>query len=264
MFQGKVSSIYNKLRGLGKRGKAQAEVLGQTASAVLAEARVTYQESEIRRKLTVVVSQSTSIVQPQLDAVKEEVHIVGIAVYEEASIVLGHINETRIKPFREALGEELREWRSVASEDEGLLADTVRDARDFISGAVGKKKASASPRKKRSSANKPVSMSPRAVWRSLKQAKDLIFDDTRGRQFEEMSGPGDSAARLQLAQTESAVDRYLKVAAMSVGFSTLGMLFLPPLKLVSAGLILYAAFPVFKGAYTDVCYTSPCQRQTAG
>lgn len=144
MFQGKISSIYNKLHGLGRRGKAQAEVLGHTASAVLAEARVNYRElkdSELGRKLTVVISHSTEKVRPQFEAVREEFHVVGIAVYEEASIVFGHIHQTQIKPIRQALGEELREWRAVAAEDEGLLADSVRYAWNFAGGAaaMGKK-----------------------------------------------------------------------------------------------------------------------------
>ena len=95
-------------------------------------------------------------------------------------------------------------------------------------------------------------MHPRDVWRSLRQAKDLVFDETREQQFEVMSAPEDGAARSQIAQAEEAVDRYLKVAATAVVVATAGTFLFAPLKLVSGALILYAAIPVFKGAYTDV------------
>ena len=95
-------------------------------------------------------------------------------------------------------------------------------------------------------------MSPRGAWRSLKQAKDLIFDDSRDRQIEEFAAADGDSVRSQIAIAEASVNRYLKVAAYSTLASLGGVLFFPPLKVVSAGMILYAAYPAFKGAYTDL------------
>ena len=93
----------------------------------------------------------------------------------------------------------------------------------------------------------------RSLGRALKQARDLVFsEDNRGSQVAAMQGAAAGSARAQIMQAEKSVDSYLQVSAAAVAAATLGTLFFPPLKLVSGGIILYAAFPAFKGAAADI------------
>jgi len=239
------------------------------ASATIEEAQFTFRKMKDtdlppfrrmvvkqRRRLTIVISETSARARPVIVEAAHEVTVVASSVYEEANAALQVLNETRIRPFREALGEEWRDFTAVAAEEKGLIADTITS----VLGAAGtsgvifprgedvrQRRGTGGPARRRS-----VSMSPRAVWRSLKQVKELVIDEKRNRQFEEMSGPEEGSARSHLVKVEQAVDRHLKIAACSVLVSTAGVAFFAPLKIVSAGMILYSAFPVFKGAWIDI------------
>jgi len=183
-------------------------------------------------------------------AVGKEARTAITAVYSDARDAFRELEETELKPMREALGEELRALRAVVQEDEGRMASMAREVIDLVTPGVGAGKRSIpadgpGPRRR-------VSMSPRAFWRSIKQAKELVFDESRSRQLEEIEGPAAGSARSQIAIAEQVVDRYLKVASISGVFAIVGTLFYPPLKLISGAMILYAAWPVFKGAWHDV------------
>ena len=197
-----------------------------------------------------------------LGVVRDETQFVVVAVVDEAKSTFKHLNESEIIPLRKTAAEEWRAFTDVVKEDESVLVDGVQLAREAIEVAaaevviLGKKAFERSPIQGWSPSTPPsmrtVSLRPRDVWRSLKQAKDLVFDESRDHQFEVMSAPEDGAARSQIAQAEQAVEHYLKVAATAVVVATAGTLFFAPLKIVSGCLILYAATPVFKGAYTDI------------
>ena len=179
------------------------------------------------------------------------------ALYSEARVKLAGLDGT---------GEAVRgEWQALASTiyaDEGWIGDAAHAARDFAAFAVGTGKRTttrsadalrrylAAP----PSRTRPASATPRTFWRALKQTKDLFLEDTRSRQLQvqEATGRTGETAFSQLAEVEQSVNRYLKVAASSVAVAAVGVLFLPPLKLASGALILYAAFPVFKQAYTEI------------
>ena len=200
------------------------------------------------RKLTIVMARSVA-------TLRDEAQVVAVAVYEEAQAVIHHVADTEIKPFRKAVMDEWHTLGEVIEHDQGLIGDSAHAARQFIADAASNAAAAIGTSQVRNpapGAKRGVSMNPRAVWRSLKQARDLVFDDTRGRQMEAMSGAADGAARSEIAIAEQTVDRYLRVAASSMAVALAGTLLWPPLKLVSGAMILYAAFPVFKGAYTDI------------
>ena len=206
---------------------------------------------EQRRRLKITVSETSARARPVIGEVAHEVNVVASSVFKDANAALQVLNETRIRPFREALGEEWRDFTAVASEEKGLIADTITSVLGMAGispGGEGVRQ----PRRTDGPARRSVSMSPKAVWRSLKQVKDLVIDEKRNSQFEEMSGPEEGSARSHLVKVEQAVDRHLKIAACSVLVSTAGVALFAPLKIVSAGMILYAAFPVFKGAWIDV------------
>jgi heavy metal translocating P-type ATPase len=195
-----------------------------------------------RRKLTVIIAHSAT-------ALKDEAQFVTVAVLEGAGGTIQHLATSEID-LEKTLRSEWRAFREVVSEDAGLFGDVAHRAGEFIGDAAklfGPSSAAATP-----AGAKPATMGPRAVWRSLRQAKELVFDDSRSRQLDEFNGPAEGSARSQIAVAEQSVERYLKVAASSVAVAAVGTLFFPPLKLVSGAMILYAAFPVFKGAYTDI------------
>ena len=134
-------SFYDRIR---KHGKAKAEVMAAAASGIFFEAQATCRElnqSELKtvreaflergREITAIVSQSVSIVRPKLMAVGEEFHAVGIEIFGEAQSIGHYVNQTRLKPLTEAVSAEWREYAAVVSEDEGLLADTVRYVREY-------------------------------------------------------------------------------------------------------------------------------------
>jgi Cu2+-exporting ATPase len=259
------SYSYQKLKGFWKSGNARrlspaaAEFKGLigdlrdiAAGVYEVELRPLRQAvHQQRRKLTVVIAHSAA-------ALKEEAQFVTIAVLEEAQSALEHLAGSEIK-LEKTVRNEWQALREVVSEDGGLLGDSAHAAGEFIGDAAAQA-AAASRRMFGTSpvaapspgAKRPVSMSPHAVWRSLRQAKELVFDDTRSRQLDEFGGPAEGSARSQIAIAEQTVERYLRVAASSVAVATVGTLFFPPLKLVSGALILFAAFPVFKGAYIDI------------
>lgn len=214
------------------------------------------------RKLTVVVSKSAQTV----ENVRQEAQVLAMGVFEEAQAAIEYVNEVELKPLSEAMRDEWQVLKEVISEDDGIIAEGARAARDVFNAAAaetiatGKRVIAASPigewastpTRKSTDGKKPVSLGPKAIWRSLKQAKELVFDDTRNRQFEEMNGGSDETVFKQLAVAEQTVNRYLKVAASSAAVAGAGMLLLPPLKLVSGAMILVAAFPIFKNTYTDI------------
>ena len=245
----KVKTVRTLLGGFGDSqsplGTQIAELMDDLQFAARSEI------TEAGRKLTIVISRSTA------------------AFRDEAQSALQHVNEIELKPLRDSVRDEWQAFTDVVSSDEGVLADSARTAQDWFhaasasaAGAVATtKKAIADspigewtspPKVRPGGPRRSVPMSPHAVWRAMKQAKSLVFDETRNRQMDEMSGAEEGSAISQIVVAEKTVDRYLKVAASSVAVATVGMLFLPPLKLVSGGLILYAAFPVFKGAYVDL------------
>jgi heavy metal translocating P-type ATPase len=201
-----------------------------------------------RRKAEIAAEQKYHVL-------RQEIHFIAVTVYEQAHETFQRLNETEIKPLRDAIVAEYQ-----------VLSDTAAQpgqpgAMRFAASAASKvaaagKTVSDSPFVKR--VRKPGSMTLSAislssVGRALKQARDLVFsEDNRSSQMDEIEGPAEGSVHAQIAKAEKAVDRYLKVAASSVVVATVGTLFLPPLKLVSGGMILYAAYPVFKGAVTDI------------
>jgi P-type E1-E2 ATPase len=211
------------------------------------------------RKLTVRISQSVAKVEEGIHVLTHEVHVVAVSVIEEAHAIVHDLKENELKPLKEAVGEEWRAFSEVVAEDEGLIADGARAAAQVIDLATGGAARTGrkipgtkkTPGKKK--AQRSVPLTPKAAWGAMKQAKELVFDPTRTRQMEEMT-PNQSAARAQIAYVESICDRYLRVSVSSVATAAVGMTLLPPLKFVSAGLILYSCFPVFKNAYQDIVH----------
>lgn len=233
------AGLYKKRKNQPARGERR---LQGAAFAVYAEVQTTLQDLETevqplrqaievqRRKLTVVMARSATTMKSQFEAIREEVQIVAISVYEEAQTTLQQVADKEIKPLQEAFSHQ------------GPVIDVkptpAWEFRDAIKNPANGKR----PR-----------LTLKTVRQAIKQAKDLVLsDDTRSRQFDQMNGPADGSARWQISQAETVVNRYLKVAASSVGVATLGVLLIPPLKLVSGVMILYAALPVFKGAIHDV------------
>jgi hypothetical protein len=208
------------------------------------------------RKLTVRISQSVAKVEDRLQVVTHELQVVAVSVIEEAHAIVHDLKENELRPLRDAVHEEWRAFSEVVAEDEGLIADGARAAAQVIDLATGgpartgrKSPAGRKPAAKK--AQRSVPLTPKAAWGAMKQAKELVFDPTRARQMEEIT-PNQSAARSQIAYVESICDRYLRVSVSSVAAAAVGMTLLPPLKFVSAGLILYSCFPVFKNAYQDL------------
>jgi Cu2+-exporting ATPase len=172
--------------------------------------------------------------------------------YVEARATLRHVAENEIKPLQDILGDQssVKEKAQVVSKRLGGLFSRARKG-------IFDVKPHAETNGKRNPKVDQAKIDFGMIGGALKQAKDLIFDsDSRERQFDRMGGdePDDMSARAQIARAERSVNRYLKVAASSVVAAGAGILILPPLKLVSAGLILYAAVPVFRGAYIDVVH----------
>ena len=258
-------------RCIGRQGYHSMNLLDRfrvAASATIEEAQFTFRKMKAtdlpplrrmvvrqRQRLTIVILETRERARPIIGEVAHDVTVVVSSAYEEANAALQVLNQTRIRPFREALSEEWRGFTAVASEEKGLIADTITSVLGgastsgviFPSGeGVRQRLRTGGP------ARRPVSMSPKAVWRSLKQVKELVIDEKRNRQFEDMSGPEEGSARSHLVKVEQSVDRHLKIAACSVLVSTAGVALFTPLKIVSAGMILYAAFPVFKGAWIDI------------
>ncbi len=235
--------------------------LKEVASVAYAEARAVASELP-ETGFGQAVGQQGQKLTAKLGVFRDGTHIVVVAVVEEARSSLKELNESEIIPLRKMASEEWRAFSDAVKEEDGLLVDGVNLAREAISAAASGvvsrgKHVFAQSKARGSSPSKPpskkkVSLRPQDVWSSLKQAKDLVFDETRDKQFEAMSTPGDGAARSQIAKAEEAVERYLKVAASAVVIATAGAFLFAPLKLVSGALILYAAMPVFKGAYTDI------------
>jgi heavy metal translocating P-type ATPase len=187
--------------------------------------------------------------------VKERAHVAAVSLYEEAQAAV-EAAATEFEPLRRTAASEWRAIQEAVAPEDGLLADTAGAAREFLGQAAAEagKALNSSPLGKyvqESGRNMPLS--PRAIWRSLKQAKELVFDDTRTHQMEAMSEPLEGSARSQIALAEQTVNRYLKVAAAAVAAATIGLA-IPPMKLVSGALILWAAIPVFKGAYDEAVH----------
>jgi acetyl-CoA acetyltransferase len=64
---------------------------------------------EQRRRLTITISETSARVRPVIGEVAHEVTVVASSIYQDANAALQVINEARIRPFREALGEEWRD-----------------------------------------------------------------------------------------------------------------------------------------------------------
>ncbi len=173
-----------------------------------------------RRKLTVVFYRSAA-------SAGQEFRVVG----EEA---------------REILGDEWRAFRAVVEEDESAIGSAARNVINFFGPTV--------PIRKRpgGKSRRGIRLTPDAFVRSFKQARSLVFDDSRARQLEEFEGAGPGSARAQILKAERVVDRYLKVAATAGAIAIVGSLFYQPLKYLSGAFILYAAWPIMKGAVTDI------------
>jgi len=240
---GKAAATLAEFRGLvGDLRDAAASGMEDLTANDLAGLRQAARKQS--QRLTVVISRSAA-------SVGNKAWIAVSAVYGDARNALRHVEETELQPLREALGEEWRAFRAVVEEDDSAIASVAREAIDFVT--PGPKKRSIPADGVRPASRRRVSMSPRAVWRSIRQAKELVFDESRSRQLEEIDGPAAAgSARSQIAITEQIVDRYLKVAAISGVFAFVGTMFYPPLNLISGAMILYAAWPVFKGACHDV------------
>lgn len=251
-----------KLLDVNRNGDFSILLGGLQNAASSAYSGIQTEITKSGRKLTVVVSKSAETV----ENVRQEAQILAMGVFEEAHAAFDYVNEVELKPLSEAVRDEWHVLKEVISEDDGIFAEGARAARDAFSAAAtetlatGKKviahspiaEWASTPSRKSTNGKKSVSMGPRAVWRSLKQARELVFDDLRGRQMEEMSGTEDDTVFRQLAVAEQTVNRYMKIAASSAAVATAGMLLLPPLKLVSGAMILVAAFPIFKNTYTDL------------
>jgi len=233
--------------------------LKQEATQVYAEARSSFgvlAKAELgplprffrrkRRKLNTAAGD-------QYHVIREEVHVIAVAVYSYTQERLQRINQTEIEPFRDAVAEEVHNLMEEAgrSPDIAAVQDFAKFTASRISSAAGNiRRAGKNPARRPGQLN---AISMRSLGRALKQARDLVFsEDNRSGQIAAMQGPAAGSARAQIQEAEKTVDRYLKVAVSSVAVATVGTLFFPPLKLVSGCMILYAAWPVFKGAATDI------------
>ncbi len=185
----------------------------------------------------------------------QEAQFVAMSVMEEAQTV-AHAAAIELRPIRNAVSEEWHAFQDSVRSDEGLLADSAHAAKDFFTEAAsnaGKAFAASPIGKLAPDSRRTMPLTRSAVWRSLKQAKELVFDDSRARQAEEIGGSAEAgAARAQIALAERTVNHYLHVAAGAVVVATAGTLFFAPLKLASGVMILYAAIPVFKDTYVDI------------
>ncbi len=182
--------------------------------------------------------------------IREEVHVIAVAIFSFTREKLHRINQTEIEPFREAVAEEIHNLMDEAGRSPDIAA-----IHDFAKSAVGQI-SSAAGGKKEEQARRPGQLnriSMHSVGHALRQARDLVFSgDNRSGQMDVMGGPAAGTARAQIREAEKHVDRYLRVAGASVVAATFGTLFFPPLKLVSGGIILYAAWPLFKSAVADI------------
>jgi heavy metal translocating P-type ATPase len=201
-----------------------------------------------RRKAGMAAEKKYQGLRDEVHFLRDEAHFIAVAMYQQAHESFQRLNENEIRPFRHAIAAEFEVLADTASQSEDLGA-----ARKFAGAAAEKIKSPFTQRARRPGSMTLSAISVDSVGRALKQARDLIFsEDNRSSQLDEIQGPAEGSARSQIAQAEKSVDRYLKVAASSVVVATLGTLFFPPLKLVSGAMILYAAFPVFKGACLDI------------
>jgi heavy metal translocating P-type ATPase len=189
----------------------------------------------------------------QYHVAREEVHVIAVAIFGYTQEKLQKINQTEIEPFRDAVAEEIQNLMEEAGRSPDIIAarDFARSTASQISSVAGTlRRAGKNPDHRPGQLN---AISMRSLGRALKQARDLVFsEDNRGSQVAAMQGAAAGSARAQILQAEKSVDSYLKVSAASVAAATLGTLFFPPLKLVSGGIILYAAWPAFKGAASDI------------
>ena len=191
----------------------------------------------------------------QYQVMREEVHVIAVAIHSYTHERLQKINQTEIEPFREAVVEEIHNLMEEASRSPDIMA-----MHDFAKSTISQISSAAEnisrARKKEKQARRPGQLneiSMLTVGRALKQARDLVFsEDNRTSQVAAMQGPAAGTARAQIQEAEKSVDRYLQVSGAAVAAATLGTLFFPPLKLVSGGIILYAAWPAFKGAVSDL------------
>lgn len=182
-------------------------------------------------------------------AIREEVHVITVAIRSYTRV----IHQEEIEPLRHAVGEEIHNLMEEArrSPELALVNDFAKSTTNQISSAARNIRREGKHPARRPGELNAISM--RSVGHALKQARDLVFsEDNRSGQIAAMQSPGAGSARALILQTEKAVDTYLKVAASSVAAAALGTLLFPPLKLVSAGIILYAALPAFKGALEDL------------
>lgn len=189
----------------------------------------------------------------EFHVIREEVHVIALAVYGYTHEKLQRINRSEVEPFRDAVAEEIHNLMEEAGRSPDITA-----VRDFAKAAASQIYSAAGNIRHRGKKTAPLpgqlnTISMRSLGRALKQARDLVFsEDNRGSQVAAMQGAAAGSARAQILQAEKAVDSYLQVSAAAVAAATLGTLFFPPLKLVSGGIILYAAWPAFKGAAADI------------
>jgi len=187
--------------------------------------------------------------------IREEVHVIAVTIYGYTQEKLHQINQNEIEPFRDAVVEEIHNLMDEAGRSPDITAvhDFAKSAVSQISSAAGNIRRAGKKEKQARRPGQLNEISMRSVGRALKQARDLVFsEDNRSSQVAAMEGSAAGTARAQIQEAEKTVDRYLQVAAASVAAATLGTLFFPPLKLVSGGIILYAAWPAFKGAVSDL------------
>jgi heavy metal translocating P-type ATPase len=235
--------------------------LKEEASEVYAEARSAwgvFAKAELgplprffrrkRRKLNTAAEDKYHVI-------REEVHVIAVTIYSYTQEKLQQINQNEIEPFRDAVVEEIHNLMDEAGRSPDITAvhDFAKSTVSQISAVAGNIRRAGKKEKQARRPGQLNEISMRSVGRALKQARDLVFsEDNRSSQVAAMQGSAAGTARAQIQEAEKTVDRYLQVAAASVAAATLGTLFFPPLKLVSGGIILYAAWPAFKGAISDL------------
>ena len=88
-----------------------------------------------------------------------------------------------LHPARRAVGREWQAFRSVVAEDGGMLGRSASTAIGWWDSTAKVVSSWSSSRDPRSSPT-----GPKAIWRSLRQARDLIFDSSRESQMVEIGG----------------------------------------------------------------------------
>ena len=259
------SSLYRRMRTTDGQSPLMREVRGlfrdlrDLASARIVEAVETVkpEAAEIKN----AVGRRTLKFRTSVAQTAEDAQLVVTVVADEIGSVVDDIKERELRPFASNVRDHWTAWREVVAEDDGVLTDAARAARD-LTGSTAARLASASEavfganplgRLEEGARKRSLAVTPRAVWRSLRQAGSLVFDDTRTRQMDEMSR-AEGAARKEIAFAELAIDRYLRVSATALAAATIGVFLLPPFKIVSGALILWGALPVFRGTYEDLVH----------